>query len=396
MGDIIGVTTEIRNYLLQTQKPARLRIHFCAFTALLAVALTGCAEKKQPPRNMVVPVSVATASQKDVPVQLTAIGTVEPLNTVQIKSMVGGQITSVNFKEGQDVRKGALLFTIDRRPTEADLRRVEATLAKDMATEQNARADARRYQALFKEGVVARQITDQMQTAADAASALVQADRAAVENAKVQLQYTRIYSPIAGRTGDLQFQLGNLVRANDTSALVTVNQISPIYVTFSIPEQMLPQVKQYMTGRKLSVSASIAGDPRPAVGTLTFIDNTVDRQTGMIQLKGTFDNADRRLWPGQFVNVTLTLATQANAVVVPSQAVQNGQDGPFVFVVKNDKTAESRNVKVDRVLGDVAVITNGIKPGEVVVTDGQLRLTPGSKVDMKNGAPAAGAGKRQG
>ncbi len=362
--------------------------------------LAGCGQGKQPARvAAAVPVTVATAVQKDVPVQITAIGTVESMTSVAVKSMLNGEITSINFKEGQDVKKGQLLFTIDKRPTEADLRRAEATLAKDMATAENARADARRYQALFKEGVVASQQAEQMQTAADAADALVQADRAAVTNARVQLVYTNIDSPINGRTGNVTIQLGNVVKANDLP-LVTINQITPIYVTFTIPEQFLGEVKRYMAQRRLTVTAAVPNDAKPAEGMLTFVDNTVDRQTGTIKLKGTFANSDRRLWPGQYINVTLTLTTQPNAVVVPSQAVQNGQQGQYVFVVNKDMTAESRQVSVARTIGNQSVIASGVLPGDVVVTDGQLRLTPGAKVEVKSNGPGQGqnaeAGKQQG
>lgn len=384
-----------RHSLKHLRKSASFGVS-CVLLVLLGIALAGCAQKKKAPRAATVPVMVATATQQDMPVQITAIGTVEAVNSVQVKSMVNGEITSVNFQEGQDVGKGALLFTIDRRQAEADLRRAQATLARDIATEQNALAEARRYIALQKEGVVARQLAEQMQSAAEAATALVQADRAAVANARVQLQYSRIYAPISGRTGTLQFDRGNVVKANDTSYLVAINQISPIYVTFTIPEQMLPQVKKYMAGRKLSVVAAIANDPRPAVGTLTFVDNLVDRQTGTIKLKATFSNGDRRLWPGLYVNVTLTLATEANVVVVPSQAVQNGQQGPFVFVVKKDMTTESRQVRIDRTVGDKSVIAEGVKAGEMVVTDGQLRLTPDAKVEIKKSGPGADAAKQQG
>ncbi len=360
------------------------RKHLATLAAALVLAalLSACAEKKPQARGPVaVPVTVAKAVQKEVPLQITAIGAVEPPTSVQIKSMVSGEITSVRFKEGQDVKKGELLFTIDRRQIEADLGRAEATLAKDIATAANARADARRYQALWKEGVVAQQQAEQMQTAADAADATVRADRAAVENTRVQLKYTEIYAPISGRTGNLQIQLGNIIKANDTPFLVTINQMNPIYVTFTIPEQQLGLVKRYMAEHKLSVTAAIPNDPRPAAGTLTFVDNAVDRQTGTIRLKGTFDNNDRRLWPGQFVNVSLTLATQPDAVLVPSVAVQSGQQGPFIYVVKDGK-AEARNVKIDRTIGDQSVVANGVAPGDVVVTDGQLRLTPGATVDV--------------
>jgi multidrug efflux system membrane fusion protein len=376
-----------------------VRAHFIAPTAVFAgIAvvflglLAGCSEKKQPaPRPMSVAVTVAKAELKDVPLEINAIGTVESPTSVQVKSMISAEITGVNFKEGQEVKKGDLLFTLDRRPGEADLRRAEATLAKDIATAAQMRSDARRYQALFKEGVVAQQQADQMQAAAEAAEALVEADRAAVANAKVQLTYTNIYSPISGRTGNLSIQLGNVIKANDTPFLVTINQINPIYVTFAIPEQLLGQVKKYMAHYPLTVRVAIPNDPQPAVGKLTFVDNTVDRQTGTIKLKGTFPNADHRLWPGQFVNAKLILTTEPNAVVVPTAAIQNGQQGQFLFVIRPDLTAESRPVKISRTLGDRAVVQDGVHAGETVVTDGQLRLTSGAKVEIKNNSSGQNA-----
>ena len=375
-----------------SSKPMALAVIVLALT----VALAGCGEKKVVPKVMAVAVKVATATRENVPLEISAIGNVESPTSVQIKSMINGQITGVKFKEGQDVRKGELLFTIDPRPGEADLRRNEATLAKDIATAGNARADAQRYQALAKEGVVAQQQSDQMVAAADAAEALVQADRAAVTNSKVQLTYTRIYSPISGRTGTLAIQLGNVIKANDTPYLVTINQISPIYVTFTLPEQLLGEVKKYEARHRLTVSASLPNDSEPALGTLTFIDNTVDPQTGTIKLKGTFANTDCRLWPGQFVNVSLRLADEPDAIVVPTAAIQNGQQGPYLFVIKPDMTAESRLVKVNRTFGDQSVIQTGVNPGEIVVTDGQLRLTPGAKVDMKNSPAGQGQNAQAG
>ena len=364
-----------------------------AIGVLLAGGLTGCGEKQAPSRAMTVPVLTAVAAQKDMPIQLTAIGNIESLTTVQVKSMLNGEITSVRFKEGQDVQKGDLLFTLDRRPTEADLRRNEATLARDQATAVNARADARRYAALLKEGVVAQQQADQMRTAADAAEALVEADRAAVINSKVQLTYTDILSPISGRTGSLAIQLGNVVKANDTPFLVTVNQIKPIYVTFTIPERMLGDVQRYMRKGRLAVSVAIPNDPAPVEGTLTFVDNAVDNRSGTIKLKGTFANADSRLWPGQFVNVTLTLGVQPGATVIPTSALQNGQQGQFLFVIRQDMTAESRPVLVQRTVGDQAVVQQGVAPGETVVIDGQVRLSTGAKVEIKGGAPRQGGGQ---
>jgi multidrug efflux system membrane fusion protein len=349
-----------------------------------------CSGKEaQKPTAMAVPVTVALVEQKNVPVQINAIGTVESIDSVGIKNQVGGELTSVNFKEGQDVAKGQLLFTIDRRPLDADLRRLEATLIKDRATAANDRAQAKRYAELCKQGVVAQQQAEQMAATADASEALVKADEAAVVNAKVQLQYAQIYSPISGRTGNLMVQLGNVVKANPDTPIVTINQIAPIYVTFTIPEQFLGDVKRYMAKQRLAVTATLPNDPAPDFGTLTFIDNTVDNKTGTIKLKGVFANKDHRLWPGQFVNVTLTLSTQPNAITVPTQSVQTGQQGQFVFVVKDDNSAEVRPVTVIRLFGDQTIVASGVKPGEKVVTDGQLRLVSGTKVEVRN-APSNG------
>lgn len=380
----------------------RIGVVFALIGALLITgAFVGCHKEnaqKLPAAN--VPVVVALVEQKDVPVQVTAIGSVEPYNTVGIKTMISGEITSVRFKEGQDVNKGQLLFTIDRRPMDADLRRVEATLARDQATAANDRAQAARYAALFKSGVVSREQADQMMTVADASEALVKADKAAVENSKVALQYAQVYAPISGRTGNLMVQLGNVVKANPDNPIVTINQIAPIYVTFTVPEQFLGDVKRYMGQHALAVQAQIPGDPNPPTGKLTFIDNAVDRQTGTIKLKATFANADRRLWPGQFVNVTLTLATQPNAIVVPNEALQTGQQGQFVYIIRPDGIAEARNVAVSASMGGKSVIASGLQAGERVVTDGQLRLRSGeSKVDIRpntSGTPApAGPSTRQ-
>jgi multidrug efflux system membrane fusion protein len=353
---------------------------------LALAATSGCSKKAEPIRAMSVPVAVTPAVQKEMPVEIAAIGNVESITAVGVKSMINGEITSVKFQEGQDVRKGDLLFTIDERPSQADLLRNEANLARDIATAANARAQAKRYQALWKEGVIASEQAEQMQTAADAADALVRSDQAAVENSRVQLTYTKIYSPIDGRTGNLSIQLGNVIKANDV-ALITINQISPIYVTFTIPEQNLEQVTRYQAKHPLQVSALLPNDPVPAVGALTFIDNSVDRQTGTIKLKATFDNRDRRLWPGLFVNTVMRLTSEPNALVVPVRALQTGQQGQFVFVVGEDMKAEVRLVKVLRTIGDQAVVADGVRAGDLVVTEGHLRLTPGAKVELKNNAP---------
>ncbi len=363
---------------------------FFTLTAmLLAVALTACSNTKAgPPVDPAAPVVVSVASQRDVPVAVKAVGAVEAYSNVQVKSMIAGEITRVAFAEGQDVRKGDLLFVIDPRPYRAALAQAEGNLARDSAQEANARAQATRYAALYKEGVVSREQNDQMITAADALREAVQADRAAVETAKVNLTYTTIYSPINGRTGNLMVHQGNVVKANDIS-LLTINQIEPIYATFAVPQMYLPDIKKYQAGHSLAVSVRVPNEPAPAEGVLSFIDNTVDPATGTIKLKATFANKDRRLWPGQFADVSLTLTTDKNAVVVPSAAVQTGQNGQYVFVVKPDSTAEMRNVTVSRIVGSESVITSGVRAGDQVVTDGQVRLTPGKKVAFTKPANSA-------
>jgi membrane fusion protein, multidrug efflux system len=335
-------------------------------------------------RSGAVPVTVASVSQKNMPLQLEAIGSVDAYSTVSMRAQVTGTVTAVHFKEGQDVKQGDLLFTIDTRPFEAALKQAEANLAKDVAVLANAREQARRYAELIKKQYISQEQYDQIKTNAESLEATVEADKAAVENAKVQLSYCRIYSPVTGRTGSLLVNEGNLVRTNDATALVTINQISPIYVTFPAPEQSLSDIKKRWNAGKLKVLAVIPeSEDRPAEGDLTFIDNTVDRTTGTIKLKATFANTDRQLWPGQFVKAVLKLADQPDAIIVPSQAVQAGQDGPHVFVVKPDLGVELRRVVVNRTLDGVAVVEKGVRPGEKVVTDGQFLLGPNSKVQVK-------------
>ncbi len=361
-----------------------------AFAACLLGLLAGAGcSKRQDPRAAPppVPVLVARVVEKTVPVEVRAIGTVEAYSTVSIKSQVSGEVTQVHFREGQDVRKGQLLFTIDRRPFDAALHQAEANLARDQAQEALAEVQARRYNRLFQEGVSAKEQADQMQANAEALKAAVLADKAAVEYAKLQLAYCFIYSPIDGRTGSLMVHVGNLVKANDVPVLVVINQITPIYVDFSPPEDVLPQVKRYMTLGRLRVEAFSPDEPRHRdAGYLSFVDNAVDNTTGTVRLKGTFENTDYRLWPGEFVNVVLTLAEQPNALLVPSQAVQTGQGGQFVFVVKSDQTVESRPVVVSRILEGNAIVDRGVSLGEVVVTDGQLGLVSGARVQIKTGS----------
>ncbi len=352
----------------------------------IALLLSGCSEKKQQAVAPRVPVTVADVQQKTVPVQVRVIGNVEAYTMVGVKPQITGEIVGVHFSEGQDVKKGQLLFTFDPRPFEADLLRAQANLAQDEAKAKNAEIERQRYSRLMEAGVVAKEQAEQMQTNDDAMIATVKADRAQVEYARVQLIYTKIYSPIDGRTGNLMLHLGNVVKANPDNPMITINQVNPIYVTFAVPQQTLPEIKQHMAKGKLQVTAIIQGqEERPEEGTLTFIDNNVDLNTGTIKLKGTFTNTDRRLWPGQYVNVALTLNQQSNAIVVPTQAIVTGQQGAFVFVVKPDLTAEARPVKVDRNIDNESVIASGLSAGEKVVTDGQIRLVTGAKVEIKNG-----------
>ena len=357
--------------------------------ALIAVVpLAGCGQKQvqvDAPRQSAVPVVVAKVSQRNIPVDVRAIGNVQPYSTVQIKSQINAQVNDVHFKEGQDVHKGDLLFSLDKRQLEADLKKAEGALAKDQAQLENVQVKAARYTELMKQGVISKQEYDAAVADADAFKASVAADRAEVDNAKVQLNYATIYSPIEGRTGSLLVNAGNLVKANDTPSMVTINQVSPIYVEFSLPEQQLTEVKRHMANGRLKVQAIINNDfQTPSTGELTFIDNAVDTTTGTIKLKGTFPNRDHRLWPGQFVDVVLTLAMQPNAITVPSVAVQNGQNGTFVYVVKQNQTAETRAVSVTRTYGADAIIGQGLAAGETVVTDGQVRLQNGAKVQIKD------------
>jgi multidrug efflux system membrane fusion protein len=350
---------------------------------ITVASLGACSKAKQaPPR--IVPVVAETADQQNVPLQIKAIGNVEAYNTVAIKSQINGEISEVFFREGQDVRQGRMLFRIDPRPFEAALQQAQSALVRDRAQAVNAQEDAKRYAALAGKGYVSVQEYDKARTNSNALDAVVQADEAAVENARLQLEYTAIMSPIDGRTGAIAVQKGNVIKANDVP-LVTINQITPIYVTFSVPEQDLANIKKYQASGDLHVDVNIPqSGNKPIKGSLTFIDNKVNTTTGTIMLKATFANQDRVLWPGQFVDVVLTLTTERNRVVIPTQAVQTGQQGKYVYVIKDDLTAELRVVTPGRLYGDWTIIDKGIAAGEKVVTDGQLRITPGVKVEIKN------------
>jgi len=413
--------------------------------AVLALAaslwLAACSDRaggqNRPAAPPPVPVGVATAERKTVPLQVTTVGNVQAYTTVTVRPQVAGQIVQAHFREGQDVKRGDLLFTIDARPLEAAVRQAEANVAKDQAQLRQAEAalgqrqaevtqalanlerdlaqlemakvQDQRYRELVQRELIAREQYDQVRTNFAAVQATVQADRAAVDNARasaraaeammenaraaikaneanaetarLQLAYTTIRAPMDGRTGNLLVQPGNVVKANEGD-LVVIAQVRPIYVSFAVPELQLGAVTRFQSASGLKVEAVLDGGQRRAVGSLTFLNNTVDPSTGTIQLKATFPNTDNALWPGQFVDVALTLSME-NAVVVPAQAVQAGQQGPFVYVVKPDLTVESRAVKLGRRLAGDLIVEQGLAGGEQVVTDGQLRLVPGARVEIK-------------
>jgi multidrug efflux system membrane fusion protein len=346
-----------------------------------------------------VPVVTAHVVQKPMPITIGVIGTVEPSSTVAVRAQMTGELTTVSFKEGDDVRKGQVLFELDRRPLEAALKQAEANLARDIAQATNARSQAQRYEDLANRGIATKEQLETARTSATALDATVGADRATIENARVQLQYATISAPIAGRTGALMVHAGNLVRANDTTPLVVINQIAPINVSFAIPEARLPEFKNYLARGSLLLEAQPPNETAAASrGKVAFVDNQVDPTTGTIRVKGAFTNADRRLWPGQFVNVVVTLTTDPSAIVVPTPAVQAGQQGQYVFIVKPDQTADLRPVTVARADGSETVIKEGLAAGETVVTDGQIRLVPGSRVSVKEGPgsqPARSGGSRE-
>ena len=332
-----------------------------------------------------IPVSVAAVAQQSVSVRLQAIGNVEPYSTVALKARVDGQIVEVKFKEGQEVRQGSVLFQIDPRPFEATLRQVEANLLRDTGEKEQARSQERRYLELLQKNFVSKEAYAQIRTKADTAEAVAQASRAAVDNARLNLEYCTIRSPIDGYPGKIMLQRGNMVKANDTNALVILNQVHPIYVNFSVPEQKLAEIRGHMARGPLAVDAMAPNTGKPAAtGTLIFVDNAVDATTGTIKLRAQFQNRDNALWPGQFVNVSVKLYDQKDAIVVPVQSVQTGPEGQHVFVVKPDMSTEVRKVTVERTDGDTAIIAKGLVKGEQVVTRGQLRLGPGAKVEIRS------------
>ncbi len=345
----------------------------------------GCSRSAKPAAGGAAPVLVAAAFTTNVPMQIDPppVGHVMPYSTVTIHSQIGGIISQVHFKEGQQVSQGDLLFTIDPRPSQAALAQAQANLLRDRAQLENARIQFDRERKLFDQKLVSQDEFDTSKAGMDALQGTVQADQAAVTNAGLNLEFTEIRSPIDGITGSLLFYQGNVVKAPDDT-LLTINQIRPIYVGFAVPEQYLPEIRSEMKQRKLKVQAAFEGmNVPPPQGELTFINNTVDETTGSILLKATFPNEQGVLWPGQFVNVELTLSELTNAVVVPSPAIQTGQNGEYVYVVKPDQTVAERPVTIGITYQDETVVQTGLVAGETVVTDGQLRLTPGAKVSVK-------------
>jgi multidrug efflux system membrane fusion protein len=386
----------------------------------MIVSLSACSNKVASagrPAAQAAPVAVSDAVVKHVPLEIPAVGNAEAYSTVAVKALVGGELTSVGFEEGADVKKGDLLFMIDQRPYQAQLAQSEANLAKDkaqlqavqanlardMAQAEYAGAQSRRYTNLTQRGLVPKESSDQTTAQEAAAQESVNADRAAIESvraniaadeaalqsARLQLEYCTIRSPINGRTGHILVKQGNVIKANDVD-LVTINQLRPIFVTFSVPEDSLQAIKSHMASGQVNVIASAPTDSTGETGKLTFVENTVDSATGTIRLKALFDNAAVKLWPGEFLRTVVQLNESRDSVVIPAAAVQTSQEGKFVFVVKSDMTVESRPVVAGRTTSDrEIVIEKGLSAGETVVTEGQLRLGPGSRVQIKSKTPAA-------
>jgi multidrug efflux system membrane fusion protein len=368
----------------------RFMIFFCLFCILIGIIPAGC--NKEAPEQAFPPATVLAAKsvQKDMPVVINAIGTVEAYKSVSIYARVGGQLLQAHFKEGQDVRHGQMLFTVDPASYREKLRQAEGALGKNLAQMKYNDQEAKRYAFLYEKGAVSKSEAEKFRTDAAAYESTVKSDKAVVEEARLNLEYCFIRAPFEGRTGGYSVNIGAIIKANDT-ALATLNQIVPIHVRFSVPEKYLSDVKRYMQAGSVQVKVSPTADFKGEVrtGKLVFIDNTVDANTGMIQLKAEFPNADRLLWPGQFVNVALHLTVQPGAIVVPLRAIQMSEKGQFVFVVKPDMTVDLRPLAVDRSVGEDSIIAKGLSAGEMVVTDGHLKVRPGGKVEIKESLEAS-------
>ena len=356
-----------------------------AAAALLAVTACSRANGNAPPSPPPgVPVSAAVAEERDVPVELHVIGSVEAFSSVEVRAQVGGVLERVHFKEGDDVHPGDPLFSLDARPYQAALERARAAVARDRAQLETAHRDLERYADLVKTGYVAQADYDKVRTTAASLEATLRSDEAAIDSARVSLEYCSIRSPIEGRTGQLNIHAGNLVEENGDTPLVVINQVRPIKVAFAVPEEHFGAIRTGQAQAPLLVAVrptGAAGDP--IEGRLTFIDNTVDAATGTLKLKATFANDDRALWPGAFVDVSLRIATRPHAVLVPSRAIQTGQKGTFVFVLGPDDKVAARTIATGPVVGDETVIEKGIAAGDKVITDGQLRLVDGTRVAIR-------------
>ncbi|HVA93672.1 MAG TPA: efflux RND transporter periplasmic adaptor subunit [Candidatus Dormibacteraeota bacterium] len=380
------------------EKIIRILKIFAPLSLLTALILAGCSNSAGPAKGSggsgaiarsqniaAVPVLVAKVQRSTIPVELHAIGTGQAFKTVSVESQVAGIVKEVHYKPGEFVRKGDLLVTIDESPFLAALARSEAALARDKAQAQLNRTETSRYEELRREGVVSKEQSDQYLATATAAEATVRSDEAAIQTAKIDLSYCSIHAPISGVTGAQLVYPGASVKANDLPILVVINQVSPIYVNFAVPQQYLESIKGFMAHSHLAVEATPTGDSVAERGLLTFVNNTVDSNTGTIELMASFPNADQHLWPGQFSNVLLRLNQQENVLVVPSQAVQTGQQGDYVFVTKPDMTVDVQQVKVGQSVNNETQILQGLTGGETVVTDGQIRLVPGTKVYFAKG-----------
>jgi len=397
------------------------RLTFAAIAALGTLAFGCTKERPVAAAPADVPVLIAKASQQAMPVEVTSVGNVEAKATVSIRSQVAGPLLEVHFKEGDFVRKGQLLLSIDPRPyqaqveqakgaivrDQADEQQAEANLARDSAQEAYARGEAQRYATLLEKGLIPKETAEQIKSQASAALQSLSADRSAIDKsranlvldqgnlnaANLQLSYCSVYSPIDGQTGAVMQKPGNLLKAADVP-IVVINQVNPIDVNFTIPQQYWPDIKKHSSVMELRVTATVPQDSGPSLqGTVTFVDNSVDPTTGTIHLRATFDNTQNRLWPGLFVNAVLRLSEQPNAVVVPMQAITQGQNGTFVYVVKDGNTVEARPVKSSRAVAGLAVIDQGVQPGEIVVTDGQTRLTQNTRVQIKNNLGPEGSAR---
>jgi multidrug efflux system membrane fusion protein len=384
--------------------PRQKKFWFLGIAALIVVALvvgkslaSKDAKSEAPRMVRAVPVLVDDVTLSHVPMLLASVGTVEAMETVSVRAQASGQVLEVGFQEGKPVKKGQMLFKLDPAPLQASLKQAEASLARDRAQLAQAKADARRYQDLLAQGFVSRQQAEQMTSSVAALEATVQADQAVVENAKVQLSYTTIVSPIDGVAGDRQVDVGNLVTAGGTTPLLVINRVSPVFVSFPIPQNQIDRVRRYQAEAPILVKATPRGG-QPVTGKVVFLDNAVDPSTGTLKLKAEFPNASGALVPGQFADVQLTLTTERNRITAPAQAVQPSQTGHYAFVVNEDLSVSEREVKLDRIQGDLAVVVSGLNAGDRVVIDGTLQLRDGAKVELRDGIelPAKPSGKPHG